>query len=149
MYKFSQSSLDELKTCEQDLQEILKLAITRSVIDFGISEGHRSIERQQFLYNQGRTTPGNIVTNVDGINKKSKHNYYPSRAMDVFAYVPGRGVVYDDIYMGYLAGLFDSISKELKAAGKIKATLRWGGNWDGDGELKTDQKLVDLPHFEI
>ncbi|MBL0351134.1 MAG: hypothetical protein IPP68_12320 [Elusimicrobia bacterium] len=44
---------------------------------------HRTVAEQQRLYAQGRTTKGNIVTWVDGIKKKSNHNSYPSKAIDV------------------------------------------------------------------
>lgn len=44
---------------------------------------HRSVEDQQALYAQGRTKPGKIVTKVDGVTKRSQHNFYPSRAIDV------------------------------------------------------------------
>jgi peptidoglycan L-alanyl-D-glutamate endopeptidase CwlK len=27
--------------------------------------------------------------------------------------------------------------------------LRWGGNWDRDGEPVTDQDFQDLVHFEL
>jgi peptidoglycan L-alanyl-D-glutamate endopeptidase CwlK len=43
----------------------------------------RSVENQQKLYAQGRTAPGPIVTKIDGIERKSEHNFYPSRAIDV------------------------------------------------------------------
>jgi peptidoglycan LD-endopeptidase CwlK len=26
--------------------------------------------------------------------------------------------------------------------------IRWGGDWDGDGDL-SDHKFNDLPHFEL
>ncbi len=33
-------------------------------------------------------------------------------------------------------------------ASQMGTPLRWGGDWDGDTELR-DQKFVDLPHFEV
>lgn len=43
----------------------------------------RSPKEQSRLYAQGRTTEGPVVTWVDGFNKLSKHNLYPSHAIDV------------------------------------------------------------------
>jgi len=87
MFYFSDRSLKKLHTCHPDLQRVALLAIQLSTVDFGVSEGHRSIERQWELYKQGRTEPGKVVTWVDGIRRKSQHNYSPSRAFDVFAWV--------------------------------------------------------------
>jgi hypothetical protein len=36
-------------------------------------EGFRSTERQAYLYAQGRTRPGNIVTGRDGVKRRSEH----------------------------------------------------------------------------
>lgn len=38
-----------------------------------ISQGYRTVEEQKKLYEKGRTKEGKIVTNCDGIIKKSKH----------------------------------------------------------------------------
>lgn len=132
MFTFSKSSLNRLKTAECDLQKLAILALKYSLYDFGISEGHRTIKRQAKLYAQGRTTPGDIVTNVDGVNKKGKHNYDPSRAIDVFAYVNG-GVSW---HVGY----YVAISKAFERAGKeLGIKYSWGGDW----------KFKDYPHYEI
>ena len=141
MYQFSKTSEQRLKTCHQDLQNVMNLALKRSNVDFGITSGYRSIEEQQKLYNQGRTTKGNIVTNVDGINKKSKHNYNPSKAVDIYAWI-GKAS-WDQKHLCYLAGIIMTCAKELNV------NLRWGGNWDGDGIIISDQNFQDLPHFEL
>jgi peptidoglycan LD-endopeptidase CwlK len=44
---------------------------------------YRSPEVQKKLYRQGRTDPGDIVTQIDGETKKSQHNYFPARAIDI------------------------------------------------------------------
>jgi len=36
-------------------------------------EGRRSLKRQEALYAKGRSQPGPIVTNADGIHHRSKH----------------------------------------------------------------------------
>lgn len=87
-----------------------------------IVEGYRSHERQNELYAQGRTTPGNIVTNAKA--GESMHNY---------------GVAVDFVFRreGYNAS--DAQWEEL---GKLGESLgfSWGGRW---------QSFVDKPHFEL
>ena len=66
MYKFGNASKQKLSEVHPDLQKVLNLAISRSPLDFGISEGYRSPERQNQLYKEGKSR-------IDGINKKGKH----------------------------------------------------------------------------
>lgn len=119
-----------------------------SKVDFGIACGHRSVKEQQELYAQGRTVPGNIVTNVDGVKTKSKHNSMPSIAVDIYAFVNG-SASWDEKYLVYLGGMIEAIAADMYARKEISHKLRWGGNWNGDGVIITDQRLIDLPHFEL
>jgi hypothetical protein len=59
--------------------------------------------------------------------------------VDVAPY-PIRWEDYEKFYWfgGYVKGVADSLGLEI----------RWGGDWDGDGDFK-DQTLVDLVHWEI
>ena len=141
-YQFSTSSEKELQTVNTDLQKVIRLALKRSQVDFGVSEGHRSVKRQQKLYAQGRTARGQIVTNVDGVNSFSDHNVFPSDALDIYAYVDGQAT-YEEKYMMYLGGVITSCAKEQSVK------IQWGANWDGDGILLTDQNLLDAPHYAI
>ncbi len=88
---------------------------------------HRSTEEQQELYAHGRSKPGQIVTQIDGVTKKSNHNFYPSRAIDFCIEVGGK-VVWAEA--------------EYKVAGPYFAAqgLQWGGNW---------KTFKDLPHVEL
>lgn len=146
MYKLGKGSLKKLESVHHDLVKIIKLAITRTPVDFGISEGHRSIERQKELYDQGKSK-------IDGINKKGKHNYNPSLAIDLYAYHPDiatrKKIAYDVPTLCIIAGVIISCADELKAKGDIKHGIRWGGNWDNDGVILYDQSFDDLPHFEL
>jgi len=113
----------------------MNLALKRSKVDFGIAEGHRSIQRQQELFKENKTEK-------DGINNLSKHNYNPSLAIDIYSWVEGKSN-YAVHNLCYLAGIIESVALELHYQ------IRWGGNWDMDGVLINDQKLQDLVHFEI
>jgi len=146
MYRLGKGSLQKLESVHHDLVKIIKLAITRTPVDFGISEGNRSLERQKELYDQGKSK-------IDGINKKGKHNYNPSLAVDIYAYHPDiatrKKIAYDVPTLCIIAGVIISCADELKAKGDIKHSIRWGGNWDNDGVILYDQSFDDLPHFEL
>ena len=80
----------------------------------------RSKERQIELYAQGRTKPGEVVTYIDGIKSRSRHNFYPSQAIDVAIDVdpgPGKVVVWDDKLYSPLGPLC------------LKHKLIWGGDF--------------------
>lgn len=142
MPKFSLVSVRKLDSCDFRIQKVMDEAI--QLYDFIVVEGHRSIARQQALYKQGRTEPGEIVTQVDGINVKGMHNWIPSRAIDIAPYsYKLKGPDWDnrDGFL-ILTGIILGIAKALD----IK--LRWGGDWNGNWDMK-DQKLHDLGHFEL
>lgn len=138
--KFSERSKSKLATCHYELITIMEAAIETSEIDFGISEGHRTVERQKELFDDGKSK-------IDGITKKGKHNYEPALACDIYAYI-GK-VSWDDKHLIYLGGHIKGVAALLKLQGKITHDLRWGGNWDRDGVIISDQTFIDLPHFEL
>lgn len=146
MYKFGSKSKARLATCHADLIAIMELAISRSHVDFGISEGHRSVERQQELFEQGRSK-------IDGVTRKGKHNYTPSLACDIYIYHKDlswrRKMAYDIPHLTYVAGVIFSAYEELKSQGKVKSTLRWGADWNRNGIIAMDQSFDDYPHFEL
>ena len=47
-----------------------------------------------------------------------------------------------------MAGLFMGIADDLLYKGLVHHKIRWGGNWDGDGQF-SDQTLFDFGHFEL
>lgn len=140
-YSFGQMSLSKLNSCHKDLQLIMLDAISQSKVDFGISEGKRSLPKQQELYKKG-------LSRIDGINKRGKHNMTPSMAVDIYAWVQGKGN-WDDAHLGYLAGVILRSADDLYGEGRIDHKVRWGGDWDGDGIIALDHSLKDLPHFEL
>lgn len=91
----------------------------------------RSSERQAELYAQGRTAPGQIVTNIDGIKSRSRHNFYPSQAIDVCVDKdpgPGKVAVWDDKLYAPLGLLC------------LTHGLVWGGNFT---------TIKDFQHIEM
>ena len=145
-YKFGTGSQGKLNTCHNDLIKIMQLAISRSDVDFGVSEGHRSLERQHQLFLEGKSK-------IDGITRKGKHNYFPSMAVDIFSYHPDlqmrRKIVYDRVHLGYIGGVITSCAKELLDKGEVSHRIRLGMNWDMDGIIDYDQPFDDYPHIEL
>lgn len=141
MYKFGRASKLRLQTCHKDLQLIMEESIKITDVDFGIAEGHRDIALQQQYFKEGKSK-------IDGISKIGKHNLLPSMATDVYPFVNGRAC-YEVEHISYLAGVIHAVAEMLYAQGKITHKLRWGGNWDMDGEILLDQSFDDRPHFEL
>lgn len=129
---FSQKSIEKLNTCDPRLQGIMRKAIRASKIDFGISCGYRSPEDQLKAFNEGKSK----------IQAGGKHNVSLALAVDIFGYVNGKAD-YSVPVMCYLAGIIQACAFELNIP------IRWGGNWNGDGEILTDQSFDDLPHTEL
>lgn len=156
---FSESSLKQLETLHPDLQLIMTETLSRCEVDFMLVEGYRSPEKQFEYYKKGRRLDSNgkwiiadkrnIITNVDGFKIKGKHNHYPSIAVDIAVYVPGKSkLAYDLSHLSYVAGSLMRIAEELYKEGKITHKVRWGGDWNGNGDF-SDTNLPDKPHFEI
>ena len=112
----------------------MNAAISMTTVDFGISEGHRTLEKQQEYYN---AIPQ--LSKCDGIVKKSKHQSLPSLACDIYAYVDGKAS-YDKETLSYLAGMIEFIGKQLYMSKKITHLIQWGGSWT---------TFVDMPHYQI
>lgn len=88
---------------------------------------YRSPMEQQALYCKGRTAPGQIVTNCDGLKTVSKHNHLPSLALD-FCILIGGKVSWDPAE-------YQPVGDLAEARGLV-----WGGRW---------AHLQDSPHIEI
>lgn len=110
----------------QPLVERRVVSIIADMERFGLPvrlvQGYRSIEEQNKLYAQGRTTAGTIVTNAKG--GESFHNY---------------GVAVDFVFRksGYNAtdAQWNLLGDTLKKYG-----FEWGGDWKG---------FVDKPHGQL
>ena len=126
MPRFSARSRSQLETCHKDLRRLFDRVIVSW--DCTILEGHRTQERQAQLLREGKSKV-----------QISKHNYRPSLAVDVAPYP----IDWEDTERFVEFGLF-----VLQVARDLGLSIRWGGDWDGDGDL-TDQSFNDLVHFEI
>ena len=128
MPKFSKKSLSKLETCDKRLQDLFLRVVKK--FDCTILEGHRGKDRQNKLFNEGKSKLK---------YPKGKHNSLPSKAVDVAPYP----IDWNDrerftYFAGYVLGI----------AYQMGLKIRWGGDWDMDTQVK-DNNFDDLPHFEI
>lgn len=112
--------------------KLIQLAKAKD-LDIIITDGFRSQDEQNELHAQGRSAPGNVVTQVQG--GSSYHNY--GLAID-FALRDGDGGVVWDIERD-ANGNGKSDWFEVAAIGK-ELGFSWGGDWRG---------FKDYPHLEM
>ena len=130
--KLGTRSLKELDTCHPALQKIAHLAIKRTKVDFGVLEGYRGKAKQNAAVASGNSK----VTYPNG-----KHNKSPSEAFDIGVFVNGK-LTWQKEYYYYVAGVMQACAFELGI------DIRFGGDWDGDGDFG-DNKFNDIGHFEL
>lgn len=101
--------------------ELVSLAGKKG-IQVVITQGYRSVEEQDELYKQGRSTAGDIVTNAKG--GQSYHNY--GLAVDFAIKTSSGDVVWDMKYDGNRNGTADwlEVVNIAKSLGFV-----WGGDW--------------------
>ena len=147
-YKLSTRSQERLMGIEPELKEVVYEAIKVTKIDFGVIEGLRTEEKQKQLVESGASQ-----------TMKSKH--LEGRAVDLMAYVNGRGCWEINVY--------DEIADAMKrAAIEEDVPVRWGAawtvsdirKWEGTMEEamlhyvdirrgQNKRPFIDGPHFEL
>lgn len=152
------NSKKQYDTLHPDLQMIVSWGLKYCAVDITLVEGHRPQAKQFEYYKKGRelqngkwvlVKPKAKITNVDGYKVKGKHNYNPSLAVDFKAYVPDKPQLdWDTVHLTYIGSSLIMIAEMLYLEGLIQHKLRWGGNWDKDGDL-ADNTLYDRPHVEL
>ena len=147
-FKLSKRSLGRLDGVDERLVRVIKRAIELTKIDFGVTEGVRSVERQQELVDAGASK-----------TMKSKH--IDGRAVDLVAYLGSR--------VSWELNLYDDIADAVKqAAIEEGVKVRWGAawtvsdicEWEEDMEAAMNSYIdirrsqgrrpfIDAPHFEL
>jgi len=125
---FSLRSYQQLDTCDLRLQKVLLEVIKH--YDFTVIEGYRSREAQEVAFAAGKSQ-----VHWD----KSTHCTYPSQAVDVAPYP----INWSDLTRFHFLGGFI-----MGIACRMGVKLRWGGDWDGDLNIK-EHSLHDPGHFEL
>ena len=120
MFKLSKKSQAKLEGVHPDLQKLVRDAIGLSTIDFGISGGLRSRERQKELFDDGKSQTMN-----------SRH--LTGHAVDVYAWKDGAvSWEFED---------YETINIAFSQASKLtNIDYVWGGSW---------KSFKDGPHFEL
>ncbi|KKL07645.1 hypothetical protein LCGC14_2583960 [marine sediment metagenome] len=128
MPKFSERSRLILETCDPQLQTLF-LEVVKTFDCIIVCGERREFEQNDLLRR--------------GLSKlpypKSKHNYIPSKAVDVYPYPINWQ---DRERMTYFAGFV------MGKASTLGYRLRWGGDWDLDWNVR-DNVFDDLGHFEL
>jgi peptidoglycan L-alanyl-D-glutamate endopeptidase CwlK len=120
----SRSLINSLDERLQPMAIAFLEAARQAGIDLVITQGYRSKSQQSALYEQGRTTPGAVVTNAKP--GYSKHNY---------------GVAFDVAPLNKSGNPYWPNDTELwDRIGQIGESI--GLKWSGKAKFK------DLPHFE-
>lgn len=144
-FKLSQRSLSRLDGVHPDLVSVVKRAIQLTEIDFGITEGLRTKERQRELV-------------ASGASKTMNSRHLTGHAVDVVAYL-GSDVRWDWALYVTIAEAFQ------KAARELGVPIVWGGCWSRlDLVMDIDQAIADYtarkrreggrplldgPHYEL
>ena len=147
-FKLSTRSLDKMEGVDKNLVAVVKRAIELTKIDFGVIYGMRTLEEQEKLFAAGKSQ-----------TMKSKHLI--GRAVDLMAYVDGKGC--------WELNVYDDLCDAIKAAAKEQSiAIKWGAAWS-EGDICTYEgtaedammKYIDLrrsegrrpfidgPHFEL
>lgn len=92
------------------------------------TDGRRTTAQQQALYAKGRTAPGKIVTHLDGVTKRSRHQ--DGKAIDCCFADLTTGALWKPTY----TGPWEAYGLCAEALG-----LTWGGRW----------RIRDRPHVEL
>lgn len=119
-FSFSERSKKNLQGVNPALIAVARRALELSPVDFGITEGLRTMERQREMVRTGKSQ-----------TLKSRH--LTGHAVDVVAYL-GANISWEWKYYEQIAAAFKQAGKELGTV------IEWGGDW---------KSLKDGPHFQL
>lgn len=129
-FRFGKKSEEKLASVHRDLSRVARKALELSPVDFGITEGLRSEEKQKQLV-------------AEGASKTMKSKHLTGHAIDIACFVDGE-ITWDLEYYKVVANAFALASNECKV------NLRWGGSWKVNNFiLDPENKFVDAVHFEL
>ena len=119
-FKLGKKSLERLQGVHPDLVAVVKLAITKTPIDFTVLEGLRTQERQKQLV-------------ASGASKTMNSRHLTGHAVDLGALIGGK--------VEWSWPLYDQIAVAMKAAAKeLDIEIEWGGDW---------KSFKDGPHYQL
>lgn len=116
----NERSLKNLQGVHEDLVFVVHRAAEITDLDFIVTEGLRTIEKQKLLFDKGAS-------------KTMKSRHLTGHAVDLAAVVDGE-VRWD-------FPLYDKLAVTMKEAAQIENIhIEWGGSW---------LKFKDGPHFQL
>lgn len=147
-FKLSSRSLRNLQGVNIALVEVVKRAIQITKVDFAVTEGLRSIERQKELVAKGASQ-----------TMQSKH--ITGKAVDLTAFLDNR--------VSWEIALYDEIADAMRqAAIEQNVPIRWGAAWTvpdirlwtgtmeeamnsyvDERRREGKRPFIDAPHFEL
>jgi len=152
-FRLSQRSMDRLEGVHPDMTAVVERAIQLTGVDFGVTQGVRTLDEQKANVAAGRsqTMASKHLLQDDGF----------SHAVDVVAYV-GPDVSWE-------LNVYDDICDAFKEAAKeVGCSIKWGAAWS-EGDIRTYEgssedammayvdlrrsqgrrPFIDAPHFEL
>ena len=152
-FRLSQRSMDRLEGVHPDMTAVVERAIQLTEVDFGVTQGVRTLDEQKANVAAGRsqTMASKHLLQDDGF----------SHAVDVVAYI-GPDVSWE-------LNVYDDICDAFKEAAKeVGCSIKWGAAWS-EGDIRTYEgssedammayvdlrrsqgrrPFIDAPHFEL
>lgn len=126
MFKFSGKSLQNLDGVHPDLVRVAKRAIEKTPIDFGISEGVRTYERQAQLVREKKSRTRHSLHLI-----QDRTGF--AHAFDIFAYVNDKAV-WQPKYYGPIVQVF--ITESTRLGVQLEFGLLW-------------KDFLDAPHIQL
>lgn len=148
MFQLSKRSLERLEGVDERLVKVVCRAIEITTVDFGVIQGLRTEEEQKALV-------------AKGASKTMKSKHLEGRAVDLMAFIDGRGC--------WELSVYDEIADAMQqAATEEGVKIRWGAAWNipdiraWDGTMEEamnfyvdtrrgegKRPFIDAPHFEL
>lgn len=143
MYVLGPRSIRNLAGVHPDLVRVVNRAMSHQIMDFTVSEGLRTKERQIELVEKGRSKTLNSKHLVQSDGYGHAVDLYPF-PIEMWACDNPRNKNHtrEISRFGLLAGIMISCAREEKVG------IIWGGDWDRDGQT-IDHTFFDAPHFEL
>ena len=117
---FSRRSETNLAGVHPDLVRVMRRALELSEVDFMITEGFRTRQRQEALLREGKS-------------KTMRSRHLTGHAVDVAAWIDGK--------ISWNWPHYEVIARAIKQAGaELGVPVEWGGDW---------KSFKDGPHFQL
>ena len=147
-FSLSQRSIERLDGVDDRLVDVVCRAIEITTVDFGVTEGLRTIETQRQYVAAGKSQ-----------TMESKH--LTGEAVDLMAYINGQ--------VSWELNVYDNIADAMKQAAIEKnVAIRWGAAWNipdirlwrgtmeeamnyyiDERRKQNKRPFIDGPHFEL